>query len=329
MKIDIYSHIVTPKFNEALYKVVPRESYMQGRTILSDIDSRFRLMDKYDGYKQVLVPSGKPVESLPPQDSVRLAKIANDEMAELVTKYPDRFVAGVATIPMNDMESALRETDRAIKDLKLKGIVISTSVNGKPLDLPEYMPLYEKMARYDLPVWLHPCRGEEVPNYAGEVRDRYMLNGTFGWPYETSLAMGRLVFGGVLERYPGLKIITHHCGGQVPYLEARIASFYGYGDSPPKVEARKRLKPGRPVPEYFHMFYADTALYGNTPALMCGLAFFGKDRLLFGTDMPYAGEVGDEVVNLTIRAIEAMDITNSDKKLVFQGNAGKLLHLPV
>jgi len=151
---------VTPKFNEALYKIVPRESYMRNRTILSDIDARFRLMDKYEGYKQVLVPSGTPVETLQPKDSVRLAKIANDEMAELVIKYPDRFVAGVATLPMNDMDSALKEADRAIKDLKLKGIVISTSVNGKPLDLPEYMPLYEKMAKYDLPVWLHPCRGE-------------------------------------------------------------------------------------------------------------------------------------------------------------------------
>jgi uncharacterized protein len=133
----------------------------------------------------------------------------------------------------------------------------------------------------------------------------------------------------VLEKYPGLKIITHHCGGLIPYLAARIASIFGNEAGPPQIEAMKNLRPGKPVSEYFRMFYTDTALYGNTPGLMCGQAFFGTGHLLFGSDMPYVGQVGDEVLAAALNAVNRMEISDSDKKQIFEGNATKILNLPV
>jgi predicted TIM-barrel fold metal-dependent hydrolase len=327
-KIDVYAHMITPRFKDELYKRSPMQSFVRTHEkALSDVETRFRHMDKYEGYVQVITPTGTVPEALKVKDSVFVCQIANDEMAELVSKYPDRFVAAVAALPMNDVNASLKETDRAIKELGMKGVLIYSSINGYPLDRPEYMPLYEKMAAYDLPIWIHPVRGPEVPNYTSEDRDHYLLNSTFGWPYETSLAMARLVFGGVLEKYPGIKFITHHCGGQVPYLEQRIALFYGYGDTPPKVAARRNLKPGKRMEEYFHMFYADTALYGHTPALVLGYSFFGADRLLFASDMPYAGEEGHEVVKTTIDAVDGMTVSGADIKKIYEDNARRLLHL--
>ena len=155
-----------------------------------------------------------------------------------------------------------------------------------------------------------------------------MLNGTFGWPYETSLAMGRLVFGGVLEKYPGLKIITHHCGAMVSYLEQRIIQFYDahemyYGDK------YNLGMPKSPI-SYFKMFYNDTALYGNTPALMLGYAFFGRDHLLFGCDVPYGdSQLGFRNYRQTINAIEEMNISEADKKKIYEEDARNLLNLPI
>lgn len=297
------------------------------RKMLENVEARFRIMDRIEGYVQVLTPSGVPLESLASKEGVYLAKLANDEMSECVAKYPDRFVAAVAALPMGEMDAALEETDRAIRELGMKGVLIWVDINGKPLNREEFMPLYEKMAGYDLPIWIHPKRGRQVPNYPTEDRDHFMLNATFGWPFETSLAMARLVFGGVLETYPDLKVITHHCGGQIPYLATRISSFYGYGDTPHKLEAREKLNPDKPVLDYFRLFYADTALYGNAPALMCGKAFFGSDHLLFGTDMPYGGPEGDEVITAAIEAIEGMEITDSEKKEIYHRNAEMLLKL--
>ena len=152
-------------------------------------------------------------------------------MAELVLKYPDRFLAGVACLPMNDMDAALTETDRAITDLGLKGVLIYTPINDKPLDAPEFIPLYEKMCQYNLPILIHPMRNPDYPDYRTENASKYRVYNTFGWPYETTVAMTRIVFSGILEKYPNLKFVTHHCGGMVPYLAERIKQFYDLGDA--------------------------------------------------------------------------------------------------
>ncbi|MFC1903104.1 amidohydrolase family protein, partial [Chloroflexota bacterium] len=195
----------------------------------------------------------------------------------------------------------------------------------KPLDLPELMPLYELMTKYDLPIWIHPRRGPSIVDYTSEDESKYRVWFMFGWPYETTVAMTRLVFSGVLDRYPNLKIITHHCGAMVPFLANRIKRQYEFAEA--RCATNYVWKFSKPPVEYFRMFYADTALHGNTPALMCGRAFFGVDRILFGTDAPNDSEIGNQSTRETIEAIEQMNIPESEKQKIFQDNAKAIMNL--
>ena len=226
-KIDMFCHIIPPKFKEALLKKASSKSYYLQNTdrlpALTNLDLRFKAMDRFEGLREVLDLGAPPLEHLlSPKDAAEAARIANDEMAELVAKHPDRFVGAVAGLPMNDVDAALRETDRTVKELKFKGVQLYSSINGKPLDRPEFLPLYEKMAQYDLPIWIHPVKDNNIGDYADEKYSKYSLFNTFGWPYETTLAMSRLVFSGIMEKYPTLKFISHHCGAMLPFFRGRV-----------------------------------------------------------------------------------------------------------
>ncbi len=332
MMIDIYTHIMPQKYKDALYEKMPSESYFckltDGFPSLTDLDVRFRVMDKYEGMVQILTLGSPAIQDVVgPKDAVELTKIANDEMAGLVAKYPDKFAGAVASLPLNDIDASLKEIDRAITELRFRGIQIYTDVNGKPMDSPEFMPLYEKMTYYNLPILLHPRRAKTVPDYPGESESKYRIFLIFGWPYETTVAMTRLVGSGVLEKYPDLKIITHHCGALVPHFAGRIASSNDSHEMRMgfKYEAHLRKHPV----EYYRMFYGDTAVGGSTQALMCGYDFFGADHILFGTDLPYDSQLGDRAVRQAIFAIEQMEIPDSEKKMIFEDNARRIFRLPV
>ena len=329
-KIDIFTHIMPVRYREKLLKIAPPGldiiTNVGSTPTLFDLDQRFRIMDKFDGLRQVLTLSAPPVEQIAdPKQAVDLARLGNDGLAELVDKYPDRFAAGVASLPMNNMDAALVELDRAIRDLKLKGVQVLTPVNDKPLDSPEFIPLYEKMAEYDLPIWIHPRRGQDYPDYRTEEESKYRVFSVFGWPYETTVATTRLVFSGILEKYPRLKWITHHCGGMVPFLRERVIGSYDRIFKDLKDDVRQRLT--KPHVEYFRMFYNDTAINGNTSALMCAYEFCGAEHLLFATDNPFDTELGERNLRQVIKAIEQMAISAAEKEKIFELNAKKLLAL--
>ena len=333
LKIDIFQHILPAKYKEALYKAAPPNFYLkdviESLPTLFDLDHRFRIMDKFPGLMQVLTIAQPPVEIIAssPQTALDLARLANDEMAELVRKYPDRFPAAVAHLPMNDMDAALKEADRAINDLKFRGVQIFTPTADKPLDSPEFWPLYEKMSKYNLPIWIHPERTVDYPDYRTENRSRFMIFSNFGWPYETTVAMTRLVFSGVLEKYPNLMFITHHCGGMVPFLEKRIIGSYDHAEMLRGARYKQNLT--QPPIEYFRKFYLDTAIYGSTPGLECGHAFCGAERMVFGTDFPYDSQFGERYTRQTIESIENMNISAEAKRMIFEGNARRIMRLPI
>jgi aminocarboxymuconate-semialdehyde decarboxylase len=139
--------------------------------------------------------------------------------------------------------------------------------------------------------------------------------------------MVRLVLSGVMERYPELKIITHHCGGMVPYMVNRITGFVEAGEIFGSRKGPGNLR--KPVADYLKMFYADTAIYGYTPGLMCGYALFGAQHLLFGTDMPFDSQFGLRYTRETIESIERMDVSNTEKKMIFEDNARRLFRLTI
>jgi aminocarboxymuconate-semialdehyde decarboxylase len=334
VKIDIFNHIFPKAFYERMLQVAPNAKDINKRVrnipCIVDLDERFRIMDRFKDYVQVICLPNPPLESLatPPLCN-ELAKLGNDGMAELVQKYPDRFPGFIASLPMNDPEGLLKEARRAVKDLGAVGVQIFTNVSGRPLDKPETMPLFDLMAELDRPIWMHPARGADFPDYKGEPKSHYEIWWTFGWPYETSVAMAHLVFSGLFDRHPDLKIITHHLGGMIPYFEGRVGPGWDQLGTRTSDEdytlILKKLK--RPHLEYFKLFYADTALFGAKEATMCGLKFFGPERVLFASDSPFDPEKGSAYIRWTIEVIDRLDISSADRHAIYEGNARRLLKL--
>jgi aminocarboxymuconate-semialdehyde decarboxylase len=180
------------------------------------------------------------------------------------------------------------------------------------------------MAELDLPVWLHPARTASMPDYPAEPKSRFEMWWCFGWPYDTSVAMVRMVFNGLLDRYPKLKIITHHLGGMIPYYDGRIGPGLEVLGSRTSDEDYSKILPSlkRPHLDYLHDFYGDTALFGGgIQAVRCGLEFFGADHVVFATDTPL-GPIAP-----TIDTIKRLDIAEGERRKIFVGNAERLLEM--
>jgi len=171
MKIDIFTHVMPERYKKALYKYADKfateKKVQDRRPVLTDNEARLRILDEHEGMAQVLSVTMPPLEEVVgPDEAAELARIANDEMAEMVAKYPQRYIAAIANLPLNHMDATLKETERAIKKLGFKGIQIYTRINGKPLSSDELMPLYQLMSDFDLPIWIHPMRSSSQPDYA-------------------------------------------------------------------------------------------------------------------------------------------------------------------
>jgi uncharacterized protein len=332
MKIDIYAHFMTQKVIDAFEKRVGNLEIVGMRPDEGanpkwfDVEMRVGILEKFPDMVEVLIPTGQPLEyHANPEDAAYVAQLYNDELAELVRKFPKKFVGAVACLPLNNIKATLKEIDRAVRELGFKGILMHTPVNGHPMDSKEFLPIYELMASYNLPIWIHPTKHNSVPDYSSENTSRYALYHAYGWPYETSIAMGRLVCSGILMKYPGLKFITHHAGGMIPFFAGRISQINPAYNQ--EILSKDEIKQMKSTERQLKIFYNDTALYGNTPALMCANSFFGSDHLLFGTDVPYGPGVGEGLIQMTIDAIENMSIPNEDKRKIYEENARKLIPL--
>jgi aminocarboxymuconate-semialdehyde decarboxylase len=333
VKIDIFNHILPEAFFAEFLRIAGglKDMGKRSRNIpqMWDLDERFRVMDQFGDYRQVISLASPPIESfVDPDVAVVLAQMANDGMAELVAHHRDRFPAFVAALPMNHPDAALKELDRAISSLGAIGVQLYSNAAGKPLDAPEFQPIFDELARRDRAIWLHPARGGNFPDYLTEQRSKYEIWWTFGWPYETSVAMARLVFSGLFDRHPNLKIITHHMGAMIPYFEGRVGYGWdqlGLRTSDEDYVALLKSMKKRPI-DYFKIFYADTALFGARAATQCGLEFFGVDRVLFSSDTPFEPEPG-LFIRETIRAIDSLDLTAEEKDRIYFRNAQTLLNI--
>ena len=328
MTIDIYTHIFPGDFYRHMSKAAPRleniGKRMQQVKMIHDLDIRFRLMDEFGEYGQVISLPNPPLEDITdPATGAELARIANDAMAELVRRHPDRFVAFIAALAMHDMDRTMDELHRAIRDLGARGVQIFTNVGGRPLDEPEFRPLFAAMAEYDLPIWMHPARGADMPDYKGEERSRFEMWWCFGWPYETSVAMARLVFSGLFDRHPGIKIVTHHMGGMIPFFDGRIGPGMDVLGQRTTDEDHSGVLASleKPHLDYFRMFYGDTAMFGSNLGIKCGLEFFGIDHAVFSTDCPFAP------VRETFQSVEDLGLSDEDRDKLYGGNARRLMRL--
>jgi aminocarboxymuconate-semialdehyde decarboxylase len=328
-KIDAFAHILPRAYLDRLERQLEQtmersrlEYYREGvftfDPVLTDLDARWRKIDPYGEYAQILVLAVPPLEEVgPPAVAAEFARIANDEMAELVRRFPDRFVGFAAALPMSDVDAAARELDRALTQLGALGAQVYTNVLGVALDDPRFEPLFTRLEEAGRAMWLHPTRSAAWADYPAESRSDYGLWWSLGWPYETAAALARLVYSGHMERHPHQLVIAHHGGGMVPHFSARLAMGPGH----------RQVKDALPRPplDYFRRFHVDTALFGAPHAVRCVLDFFGPGHVLFGTDMPLGPA---NAVEATIADIDAAGLSGADLAAVYAGNAMRLLRLP-
>ena len=333
-KIDVFNHIFPKPFFERLQQVVVNKGAVKRWMhipFLHDLDVRFRMLEEFGpDYRQLLSLSAPPIESINPdrQITLDLARLANDSMAEIVRRHPARFPGFIASLPLNHPAESVAELDRAVTQLGALGVQVFSNINGRPLDDPEFFPLFETADRLRCPILLHPARGAGFADYAGERTSKYEIWWTFGWPYETSAAMQRLVFSRLFERLPTVRIVAHHLGAMIPYFEGRI----GYGLDQFGARTADEDYAGllaslakRPY-DYFKMFWADTAVFGSRAATECGLKFFGADQVVFASDAPFDPEGGPLYIRETIKVIDTLDITETERRKIYQGNAERLFN---
>jgi aminocarboxymuconate-semialdehyde decarboxylase len=324
--IDAYAHIVPPRYLKRVERMLedwqPSErvklyrSWLREDEVLGDLDARRRLLERFPGYRQVLVLGVFPTEEL--RDPAGLARAVNDELAELVRDHRDRLVGFAAELPLDDVDAAITELQRAVRELGALGFQLHTHVQGRPLDHPGFEPLFAAAEELDCMIWLHPARSPIWPDYLTESESRYGIWWSLGWPYETAAAMARLVYSGVMERHPRLKILTHHGGGMLPHFAGRLDTI----QADDQIEAFERM--GNPMP-YFKRFYADTAFFGAAHALRSSVEFFGADHVLFGSDMPLGGP---DVIPATLADVRTLALAEADEAKILAGNAQRLLKLP-
>jgi predicted TIM-barrel fold metal-dependent hydrolase len=330
MRIDAYTHFIPEKYFAKLLEGDHKDIGKRVREIpcIHDLDVRRKIVDMFDDYAQIIAYPMPPPERICKPDQLEdLVRLLNDGYAEIVAKHPDRFPGFVAQAPLLAPDAGVREAERAIKELGAAGMQINTNVNGLPLDRPQFEPFFAAMARLDKPIWVHPARAANHPDYLEETRSHYEIWWTFGWSYETAAFMARMVFSKLLDKYPNLKFITHHFGGIVPMLEGRIGpgqDQLGARTSDEDLGALRRSLKKRPLDYFKQDFYCDTAVFGSHAATVCGLAFFPLDHVLFASDCPFDPEKGTGYIRETIKIIDALDLSKDDCDKIYYKNLERI-----
>jgi len=301
---------------------------MQGVRTIYDLDARLRMMDEFGGdYSEILSLGLPPLDAMAgPEASPELARIANDGLAELCARHPDRFTGYVGALPMNAPEAAAREAERILIHGDANGLQLHTNVNGACLDEPRFFPIFEVAARSGKPVLLHPARTVNDPDFAAERKSKYEIWAILGWPYETSATVARLIFSGVTTRLPGLKFLLHHLGAMIPFFDARLDTGWATLGSRTSDEDYSGVLAmlGKPLMDCFKEFYADTALCGGRIGTACGVEFYGADHALFASDAPFGAEGGASYIRETMKVIASLDISDADKEKICFRNAHAL-----
>src|SRR6476660_5646355 len=311
MRIDAFTHFYPPKYYKRMEEVGTglKDMFRRARAVQSihDLDTRRRVVEQFPDYAQVLsipMPTLETVSKGNAEIALELARLANDGLAELVAKNPKHFPA-----------------------LGAIGAQIFSNGGGKPLDRPEFEPFFAAMNKLDKPIWLHPSRGAEHPDYLDEKKSLYEIWWTFGWPYETSVAMARLVFSKTLDKFPNLKIIAHHLGAMVPYHEGRVGPGWdqiGKRTTDEDYFALLKSLKKRPLDYFKQDFYADSAVFGSRAATICGLEFYGADRVVFASDCPFDPEGGPGYIRETIKILDSLDLSKADRDKIYFGNLERI-----
>lgn len=324
--IDVHAHILTPEcvsiagpipapekdpftfFSTPETAEVSRRMFAQIQTKLLTPEERIEDMKRMGVDMQAISPS--PTQYFYWTDGptgARLARMQNDRIKEIVDRYPTHFV-GLGTLPLQAVDLALGELARVMK-LGFAGVEISTNVNGFDLDHPQFSPFFARAEQLEALIFIHPIGF----THADRMRECY-LNNVIGQPLESTLALSRLILGGVLERHPRLNICVAHGGGYLPFYPGRLDHAW-------RVRPECRLTP-HPPSTYLKKLYFDSVVY-STESLSNLVRQVGIDRIVLGTDYPF--DMGEsDPVGLIERT---PDLSSADRNRILGENAARLLKL--
>ncbi len=322
--IDCQSHLFVPELVEMMAKrKVPPYSYKQDGNVYVVTgppgEWRRRLRDKHmdaaakladmdeAGIERTMVSINDPGPETFGTDGPAAARICNDWIADLGQRYPGRF-SGLAVLPLQDMNAALKELDRCVGKLGMKGILLYSNLAGKFPDEEEFRELFAEAERRDIPILLHPAH----PVTFDETEGHGMTAG-LGLMFDTTIALARIILAGILERHPRLKLVCPHAGGALPYLIGRI-------DHQTQVLKRGAEHIAKPPSEYLRQVYLD-AVSPIPLAIRYGIDYVGVERMLYSSDHPW-------VDPKTIAAhIQSLGLPPEDEAKIFGGNAERLFNL--
>ena len=282
-----------------------------------NIERRLQHMDQLGIDIHVLTIPAPGADRFEAQDAIAMARVANDAIAAIARAHPKRFV-GFFTLPTASVSASLEELERAVSELGLRGFGAFANLNGQALDREELFPIYERIAQYKLPVYLHPT----APLATEAVGIDIMPTLIFGWAFDSTVAMTRLVYGRVLERFPEINWVVADVGGVLAFFAQRAINIYsGRTD---EIRHKYGLKEN-PL-DSFRRFYVDTA---DHPAstLRCVKDFFTADRMVLGTNYPYGPEEGCVLVKNSLKAIDGLELNPTEKDKILGGNAAGILNL--
>jgi len=321
--IDFHNHYYPPAYLEALRSgssVVevtidddgnPRIYYPGDYNIAvaghRDIDYREQVLKDLGVDTQVitLTTPGTHVETA--AVAARFAALVNDAFAEVIRTKRGRFIA-LATLPLNDPAAAVKELERACRDLHLPGAMLFSNVNGAGLNEPQFWPIYEAANDLGAVLYIHPTHPVGV-----EAMTDFWLMPLVGFLMDTTLAAAKLVFSGIPERFPRIRWALCHLGGTIPYLAERLDRGY-------EAFSECRANISKPPSEYLKQFYYDTVNF-HPKAIQLAIDFAGVDHILAGSDYPH--QIGS--IPKMLSTLRAMELTDEDRAAILGGNAAKLL----
>ena len=330
LTVDLHAHAIVPDALVAMQEAQPEYGPVLvedgGRRYLKYpqrerlgplpegiFEPRLRLadMDRQRVDRQIIaIPPPNFHHHVPADVGIDFARIQNDGLMTLSDSNPDRFHI-FGTLPLQDIAGSVEELRRVAAYPRLRGIQLSTNVNGVDFDDPSFTPLFAAMEELDLPAWLHP----DQRSIAGLERlTRYYLQNFIGNPLETTIAMGKIIFGGVMERHPRLRFGFVHGGGFTPYQTGRWD--HGWAQ---RAESKQFIDK-TPPSEYFNRFFIDSLTHDPLSLELLGRRI-GWDRVVLGSDYPFDMAADDPVAGVEAVAV----MTESDRAAVLSGNADRFL----
>ncbi len=331
--IDAFCHWLPRSYYEGVAARSSADLHMFKRAYhipeMSKLGARDQFVDEVPGYRQILSIVSPPIEALgQPEETPAYARMANEGLAERVADDPNRYPAFVASLPLNNEGATQTELAYATESLKAAGFQIFTHVNGNPLDqAPVIESVFAWAAEHRQPIWLHPSRGFQHPDYQNREDSYYEIWWSLGWLYETSAALLHLAYSGVFDRWPDLKLITHHAGAMIPFAEGRLRTGVRKPGMrlPEDRQELAQVRSDRPVIDSLKQCYADTATFGTADAILAASHFFGAEKLLFATDMPFGPGGGRDHRQAAIEGVRFLPIKDTQKAAILSTNLRTLL----